>query len=96
MGRRPRRFAEGTPGAIEVHLKAGDAIVFVDATCHGSARRTDSGERRTSVFRYGASWGNSRWGYRASDELLQRLNPLARKIAEPQTHRRPPGAPARY
>ena len=88
--------AEGMPGAIEVHLNAGDAIIFADATAHGSARRTDAGDRRTSVFRYGASWGNSRWGYRASDELLERLEPLARKIVEPQNFRRAPGAPARY
>jgi hypothetical protein len=80
---------DGIPGAIEVHINAGDAILFVDATCHGSARRTNPGERLISVFRYGASWGNSRWGYRASEELLGRLNPLARKIAEPQTYRRP-------
>jgi len=81
---------EGTPGAIEVHLKAGDCIVFVDATCHGSAKRVNQSERRISVFRFGASWGNSRWGYRASPELLARLNPLARKIAEPQGYRSPP------
>lgn len=86
--------AEGIAGAIEVHLKAGDAIVFADDTCHGSARRANSGERRTSVFRYGPSWGNSRWGYRASPQMLARLNPLARQIAEPQTSRRPPGVAA--
>jgi len=82
---------ENTPGAIEVHLKAGDAILFVDATCHGSAKRVNPGERRISVFRYGPSWGNSRWGYRASANLLGRLNPLAAKIAEPQDYRSPPG-----
>ena len=81
-------------GAIEVHMKAGDAIVFVDATCHGSARRINSGERRISVYRYGPSWGNSRWGYRASPGLLERLSPLARKIAEPQSYRRPDGVVA--
>jgi hypothetical protein len=81
---------EGIPGAIEVHLKAGDAVLFVDATCHGSAKRVNPGTRRISVFRYGPSWGNSRWGYRASSELLSRLGPLAKKIAEPQEYRSPP------
>jgi hypothetical protein len=85
---------EGIPGAIEVHLKAGDAICFVDATAHGSAKRINPGYRRISVFRYGPSWGNSRWGYRASQGLLDRLNPLARKIAEPQAYRHPKGAPS--
>jgi hypothetical protein len=84
---------EGIPGAIEVHLQAGDAVMFVDATAHGSAKRRNPGERHISVFRYGASWGNSRWGYRASHDLLNRLNPLAKKIAEPQDYRRPGGAP---
>lgn len=81
---------EGTPGAIEVHLQAGDALLFVDATCHGSARRTQPGERRISVFRYGPSWGVTRWGYEPSEALLARLNPLARQIVQPQTFRRPP------
>lgn len=87
---------DGIPGAIEIHMKAGDAILFVDATCHGSARRVNPGERRISVFRYGPSWGMSRWGYRASAELLNRLNSLARKIAEPQAFRRPDGVAAWY
>jgi len=87
---------DGIAGAVEVHLKAGDAIVFVDATCHGSAKRSNPGERRISVFRYGPSWSNSRWGYRASKELLGRVSPLAQKIAEPQTYRRPDGVPAWY
>ena len=86
----PGGSVEGIPGAIEVHLKAGDAVLFVDATCHGSAKRVNPGIRRISVFRFGPSWGNSRWGYRASSELLSRLSPLARKIAEPQDYRSPP------
>ena len=30
---------DGTPGAISVFMEAGDAIVFVDCCCHGSAKR---------------------------------------------------------
>lgn len=87
---------DNIPGAVEVHLKAGDAIIFVDATAHGSAKRSNPGERRISVYRYGPSWGNSRWGYRASKELLSRLSPLAQKIVEPQTYRRPDGVAPWY
>jgi hypothetical protein len=71
---------EGTPGAVEVHLKAGDAIVFVDATCHGSATRVNPGERRIAVYRYGSAWNRTRWGYEPSEELLNRLNPFARSV----------------
>jgi hypothetical protein len=71
-------------GAIEVHMKAGDALLFVDATSHGSARRVNPGERRIVVYRYGPSWGNFRYGYQPSPELLERLTPQRRQIVQPQ------------
>lgn len=74
---------DGVAGAVEVHLKAGDAILFVDAIAHGSAERVNEGQRRISVFRYGPSWGNFRFGYQASDELLARANDLQRQIVRP-------------
>lgn len=75
--------ANNVEGAIEVHLKKGDAILFVDAICHGSAQRINEGDRRIMVYRYGPSWGNFRWGYEPSSELLERLNPRARNIVKP-------------
>jgi hypothetical protein len=74
-----------TEGAIEVHLNAGDAILFVDSIAHGSAERKNSGQRRICVYRYGPSWGNFRFGYQPSAELLERLTPLQRMIVQPQT-----------
>lgn len=68
------------PGAVSVFMEAGDAIMFVDCCCHGSAKRTTEGERRFTVFRYGSSWNRTRWGYTPSDELLSRLNPYAASI----------------
>jgi len=72
--------------------------VFVDATCHGSAKRVNPGERRIAVYRYGSSWNRTRWGYHASPELLERLKdkPFARKLVHPQEYVRPPGTPARW
>jgi ectoine hydroxylase-related dioxygenase (phytanoyl-CoA dioxygenase family) len=64
---------EDVPGATEIHLDAGDALLFVDAVMHGSATRTNPGERRFAVFRYGPSWGAPRRGYEPSDALLDRL-----------------------
>jgi len=64
-------------------MDAGDALIFVDTICHGSARRTTQGNRRVVVFRYGPSWGFFRFGYRPSPELLARLTPSRRQIVWP-------------
>ncbi|MGI8912418.1 MAG: phytanoyl-CoA dioxygenase family protein [Chloroflexota bacterium] len=83
---------EGTEGAMEVHMAAGDALVFVDACCHGSAKRVASGERRIAVYRYGSPWNRTRWGYEPSEALLDRLNPFASEVVKTQRHAllRPP------
>ena len=75
---------DGIIGAEEVNIKAGDAILFVDAISHGSARRTNPGDRRVIVYRYGPSWGNFRHGYQPSSELLARLSRQRRQIVQPQ------------
>jgi hypothetical protein len=70
--------------AIEIPMKAGDVLLFVDAIAHGSARRVNPGIRRIVVYRYGPSWGNFRHGYQPSPELLERLTPERRRIVQPQ------------
>jgi ectoine hydroxylase-related dioxygenase (phytanoyl-CoA dioxygenase family) len=71
-------------GAVEVHLKKGDALLFVDGIMHGGSSRTNTeGERRVVIYRYGPVWGASRFGYQYSQELLERLTPERRKILEP-------------
>ncbi|HEV7274926.1 MAG TPA: phytanoyl-CoA dioxygenase family protein [Devosiaceae bacterium] len=74
---------DGVEGAIECHLRAGDALLFVDAIAHGSARRTNEGQRRIAVYRYGPSWGYFRLPYRPSPDLLGRLTPEQRRIVQP-------------
>ena len=71
------------------HLR--DALLFVDAISHGSVERTNQGERRNVVYRYGPSWGFFRHGYRPSKELLERLTKEGRRIVWP--HERIAGAP---
>ncbi|MGH6697278.1 phytanoyl-CoA dioxygenase family protein [Sphingopyxis sp.] len=88
--------ADGVEGAIEVHMRAGDMLLFVDALCHGSARRSNAGERRISVYRYGSGWNRTRFGHQPSPEMLARANPVARKIIQPRDPIRPPGTPARW
>lgn len=81
---------DGVTGAIEVHLRAGDAVIFVDAIMHGAAARVNLGQRRICVYRYGLSWGVSRHGYQASPALLERLTPARRRIVQPMAPKTPP------
>ncbi len=74
---------DGVEGAIEVHLDAGDVLLFVDAISHGSAERINEGLRRIAVYRYGPSWGFFRHPYRPSRELLERLTPERRQMVMP-------------
>lgn len=74
---------DGIEGAVEVHLKAGDALMFVDAIMHGAARRVNPGQRRMTVYRYGPSWGYFRHRFVPSPELLARLTPEQRRIVMP-------------
>ena len=70
-------------GAVECHLEKGDALLFVDAIAHGSARRTNEGQRRVAVYRYGPSWGYFRHAYRPSEALMRRLTPERARIVNP-------------
>ena len=82
---------DGLPGAVPAYLKAGDALVFVDALMHGASSRTNAGERRIVILRYGPSWARTRFGYKYSDAFLDRLSPARRHIMEPV----PPVLPGR-
>ena len=75
--------AEFMTGAKEVYLKKGDALLFVDSLCHSSAKRTNKGERRVVIYRYGPSWSFFRHSYRPSKQLLNNLNKFQRKIVMP-------------
>jgi ectoine hydroxylase-related dioxygenase (phytanoyl-CoA dioxygenase family) len=76
-------------GAVEVYLEKGDALLFVDGLMHGGGSRTNPGERRVVIYRYGASWGATRFGYAYSQALLDRLTPERRKILQPIPPRQP-------
>lgn len=77
------KFMNNLEGAIEVHLKKGDALLFVDGIMHGGGARTNPGERRVVIYRYGPLWTRTRFGYEYSDELLARVTPTQRQILEP-------------
>ncbi len=74
---------DALPGAVEVHAKAGDALMFVDSLMHGgSSRTTVEGERRVIILRYGPSWVRTRFGYTWSGGLLSRITPQQREILQ--------------
>jgi len=79
------------PGAIPVYLRKGDALLFVDGMMHGGSSRTNPGERRITIYRYGVLWAATRFGYEYSQALLDRLTPERRKILQPVAPLRPPG-----
>ena len=76
-------------GAVELHLEKGDALLFVDGLMHGGSSRTNPGERRVVIYRYGPAWGATRFGYEYSQALLDRLTPERRKILQPIPPLRP-------
>lgn len=77
-------------GAMEVHLQRGDALLFADTLAHGASTRTNPGERRVVIYRYGPRWGSTRYGYQYSQALLDRLTPARRKILQFTDPRLPP------
>lgn len=79
----PGASVDEVEGAVELFMEAGDALLFVDAMSHGSAKRVTLGHRRIVVYRYGPSWGTFRHGYAASPELQARLTPVRRAIVNP-------------
>lgn len=76
-------------GVIEAHLRKGDALLFCDGLSHGGSSRTNPGERRVVIYRYGPSWAATRHGYQYSDQLLTRLTPERRAILAPIPPRTP-------
>jgi hypothetical protein len=74
-------------------MEAGDALLFVDGIMHGGSSRTNpEGERRVTIYRYGPSWGSTRYGFEYSQGLLDRLTPERRKLLQPIAPNRPSGA----
>ncbi|MEU8326183.1 phytanoyl-CoA dioxygenase family protein [Nonomuraea sp. NPDC048881] len=74
------------PGAIPVHLEKGDALLFVDGLMHGGSTRTNPGERRVVIYRYGPVWAGSRYGYVYDESWLGGLTEQRRKVLYPVPH----------
>ncbi|CAN5511315.1 hypothetical protein BH11ARM2_BH11ARM2_35270 [soil metagenome] len=81
------------PGAVRMHMDKGDTLFFVDGLMHGGSSRTNPGQRRVTIFRYGPLWASTRFGYEYSPALLERLTPERREILQPVKPLRPGMAP---
>ncbi|MFW5845120.1 MAG: phytanoyl-CoA dioxygenase family protein, partial [Planctomycetota bacterium] len=88
---RSDRHAGDALGAIEVHLRAGQAVLFTDSCTHGATARTNPGERRVLIYRYSPHAIASRYQYLPSQELLERLSPERRALVQPVEPRLAPG-----
>ena len=84
-----REGAGNALGMREVHLRAGDVLLFTDAVTHGSAERTNPGYRRTVLYRYSPRHIRTRFNYQLSAALRERLTPERRAILEPVAPRSP-------
>jgi len=85
-----KESGEQLEGAVEIHLNAGDALLFNDALCHGSAQRTNPGERRMITMRYVPTLFAHRFGYEPSPALAARLTPEQLALVQPNQRRRRP------
>jgi ectoine hydroxylase-related dioxygenase (phytanoyl-CoA dioxygenase family) len=74
---------DSVEGAVEIAMRAGDVLMFAEPLVHGSAARTNAGERRTALYRYSPSYIRPRYPYRISPELLARLTPERRLLVQP-------------
>jgi hypothetical protein len=75
---------------LDVHLQAGDALIFTDAILHGGRPRINPGQRRILVYRYAPFWTRNRFGYEPSESLVERLTAERRAIVRPITPRPAP------
>lgn len=95
-GRKQEVYRDDIPmgaalGAVELHLRRGQAAVFTDAICHGSAERLNAGERRVLIYRYSPHAFATRYRYVPSEALMARLTPARRAIIDPVPLRLAPG-----
>ena len=70
---------ELTPYLKEMHLNAGDAVIFTDACTHGASVRTNDGERRILIYRYTAFWMKNATGFEPSGRIARQAHACTQK-----------------
>jgi|EP01043_Picozoa_sp_COSAG02_P009978 hypothetical protein len=62
-------------------------VIFNDHLLHGSAARTNPGDRKMIVFRYlPQEQSTNRFGYEPSEALMQRLTPVRQQVSPTALH----------
>ena len=79
-------FMDAVPGAVELTVEAGDALLLVESCVHGSGIRTLPGCRKTILLRYGP---DPKSGWKAKPEVFDRLSPAARALIYPEPEEPP-------
>jgi hypothetical protein len=80
-------YMDGMPGAVELAMEAGDALLLCESTTHGSTVRTLPGHRRMCLLRYGPAntiaTAHAPEGWQAPPEVFARLSAEAKAVISP-------------
>ena len=74
------RIDEGVPGARQLTLKAGDAVIFHNAIWHCVPRNTSNVRRKNLWYIYAPIWFRTGDRTRNSPEVLDRCGPVRRQL----------------
>ncbi len=76
----PEDPAVDLPGAVELHVRAGSALVFSEALLHAGSPNRSGRVRRLAIYNYGPSFVSHWEGYEPSPELVDRTNGTLRQL----------------
>jgi len=74
------RIDEGVPGALQLTLRAGDAVIFHNALWHCVPRNTSDVRRKNLWYVYAPIWFRTGDRTQNSPELLDRCGPVRRQL----------------
>jgi ectoine hydroxylase-related dioxygenase (phytanoyl-CoA dioxygenase family) len=68
------------PGAVELHVRAGSALVFSEALLHAGSPNRSGKTRRLAIYNYGPSFVSHWEGYQPSAALVERASGPLRQL----------------
>lgn len=68
------------PGTVEVHARAGSALVFSEALLHAGSPNRSGKVRRVAIYNYGPSFVEHWEGYRPTAALVERSSGSLRQL----------------